>query len=210
MSDEDLDAIEAFYRRHEVPAQVELSPLAHADVPSRLCARGFVVQAFENQLACRLPAAEVQAPTDIAISTVGPDEDEAWIQVVAEGFHAAEPHVGGQSDHGPGPGLDDLAGMMRSFRHPEIRRTLARIDGEVAGGAASWSRDGVVGIFGTATAPAFRRRGVQTALNAEILAHDRGRNEIATATTAPGSTSQRSFERLGFRVLYTRAIFVKG
>jgi hypothetical protein len=29
------------------------------------------------------------------------------------------------------------------------------------------------------------------------------------ATTEPGSVSQRNFERLGFQVMYTRAILIK-
>jgi hypothetical protein len=33
--------------------------------------------------------------------------------------------------------------------------------------------------------------------------------DLIIATTEPGSVSQRTFERLGFRVVYTRAILVK-
>jgi hypothetical protein len=32
---------------------------------------------------------------------------------------------------------------------------------------------------------------------------------VATATTEPGSRSQRTFERFGFRVVYTREILVR-
>jgi len=38
----------------------------------------------------------------------------------------------------------------------------------------------------------------------------RGTVALAMATTEPGSVSQRTFERLGFQVIYTRAILVKG
>jgi ribosomal protein S18 acetylase RimI-like enzyme len=68
--------------------------------------------------------------------------------------------------------------------------------------------NGVRVIAGTATMPAFRRRGVQHALVAHALNAGAGRASIATATTEPGSISQRTFERLGFQVMYTRAIFV--
>jgi ribosomal protein S18 acetylase RimI-like enzyme len=67
----------------------------------------------------------------------------------------------------------------------------------------------VLGIAGTATLPAFRRRGVQTAIAIQTMEDASDDVDLATATTAPGSTSQRTFERLGFRVLYTRAILVK-
>ncbi len=36
-----------------------------------------------------------------------------------------------------------------------------------------------------------------------------GRADLAITTTEPGSTSQRVFERLGFRLIYTRTIVVK-
>jgi hypothetical protein len=98
--------------------------------------------------------------------------------------------------------------MMRSFMHPAIVRYLVRADGHVAGGGAAYLHGGVLGIFGTATLEAFRRRGVQTALAARALIEAAEDADLAIATTAPGSTSQRTFERLGFRVMYTRAILV--
>ena len=206
VTDADLDGIEAFYREHQSPAQVELCPLGWADVAPRLCARGFVLQSFENQLGALLPMADVPETPGVRVTEITADEEETWVSLAAAGFVAAEPHVGGPPTvHGPS--LEEMHAVMASFRHP--RRTLARIDGEPAGGAGSWAHDGVLGIFGTSTVPAFRRRGVQFALTAEILRTEGPSHEIATATTAPGSTSQRTFERLGFRVLYTRAILVK-
>jgi hypothetical protein len=66
----------------------------------------------------------------------------------------------------------------------------------------------VLGIFGTATLDPFRRRGVQTAIAARALLDGEAAADLAIVTTAPGSTSQRTFERLGFQVMYTRAILV--
>jgi len=50
VSDSELDRLEAFYAARDSLAQVELCPLAHADVARRLCERGFVLQGFENEL----------------------------------------------------------------------------------------------------------------------------------------------------------------
>jgi len=98
---------------------------------------------------------------------------------------------------------------MSQFTHPDIRRYIAWIGERPAGGGAAWAHEGVLGICGTATLPAFRRRGVQRAVTIRALQDAAGHCDLAIATTAPGSTSQRTFERLGFRVLYTRAILVK-
>ena len=78
-----------------------------------------------------------------------------------------------------------------------------------AGGGATYVVGDIVGIFGTTTRPAFRRRGVQEAIVRQVLADAPAHAGLAIATTAPGSSSQRTFERLGFQVLYTRTIFVK-
>ena len=98
---------------------------------------------------------------------------------------------------------------MRQFIHPDIVRYLVRIDGEPAGAAASVITDGVLGIFGTATRPAYRGRGVQRAIVAKALEGAVGHADLAIATTEPGTISQRTFERFGFQVLYTRAILVR-
>ncbi len=208
VSDADLDRLAAFYAARNEPAQVELCPLAAPELPARLVARGFIPQGFENELGRGLAGPVREGlPTGVAVARAA--DDEEWLSVVAAGFAAAEAHVTGSA--GPEAPMDPAAlrEVMASFVHPDIARYVARVDGQAAGGGAAWERDGVLGIFGTATLPAFRRRGVQRAINLAALADASPAAELAIATTAPGSTSQRTFERMGFRVLYTRAIFVR-
>jgi hypothetical protein len=215
VSDAELDRIEAFYARHNSPVQIELCPIAPPDLAPRLASRGYVVQSFENEVARVLedwldgPAAFDSAPVDFAqgrqAGEAGPHPDvsvtrtadagdeETWVRVTAEGFEASE----------------EMTAVMRQFAHPSIVRYLARVGGEPAGGGAAFLNGGVLGIFGTATIPRFRRRGVQTAITWRSLTDARGEADLAIATVAPGSTSQRTFERLGFQVLYTRVILVR-
>ena len=104
--------------------------------------------------------------------------------------------------------LDDI--FVTLGRTSGFRRYVARIDGHVAG-AASLRIDGdIAQLAGAATLPAFRRRGVQTALLRHRLleARDAGCT-LAVVTTQPGSTSQANVQRRGFAVLYTRAILVR-
>ena len=204
--DADLDAIEAFYASHRAPAQIELCPHATPDLPSRLSARGFMLQGFENQLARALNDGEVDLPVaaNLRVTRASAAEDALWVDVVAEGFAAAE-----GTDTPPQESVNLLRTIMRQFNHPAIVRYLVWENDTAGGGGAAYVRDGMVGIFGTATLPRFRRRGVQTALVRQILADAASRADLAITTTEPGSTSQRTFERLGFRLIYTRAIMVK-
>ena len=89
-------------------------------------------------------------------------------------------------------------------------RYIALHDGVVAGAASIRLADGIAQLTGAATAPAHRRRGVQTALLAARLVDAAAAGcDIAVVTTAPGSKSQENVQRRGFDLLYTRAILVK-
>ena len=226
VGDAELDQIESFYRARGVPTQIELCPLAYGDVAARLCGRGYVLEAFENELGMMVgPAkagphknidvgthekidveADFSRPVTVTLATS--NQDDLWTRVVSEGFVAFEPLVGGAPE-GKALTTEQMMEMMSQFGHPRIRRYLAWIDGEPAGGGAAWAHEGVVGIFGTSTLPKFRRRGVQAAITIHAMRDARDIADLAIATTAPGSTSQRTFERLGFRVLYTRAVFIR-
>jgi len=88
-------------------------------------------------------------------------------------------------------------------------RYVASVDGVVAGAASMFVHDGIALLTGSATLPALRRRGVQTALIAARLgaARDRGA-ELAAVTTPPASRSGANAARHGFVLGYTRAILV--
>jgi hypothetical protein len=207
VSDEDLDAIEDFYDEHSSPIQIELCPLVSSDLPSRLSERGYVLKGFENELACALP---VTIPMDggLRVDLASNDADtETWLRVTTEGF--ATPDGSGVPASPAPETMHTIGAIMRSFIHPDIVRYLVRVDGTPAAAASSIITSGVLGIFGTTTLPSFRRRGAQAAVVARALRAAIGRADLAIATTEPGSISQRTFERLGFQVLYTRAILVR-
>jgi ribosomal protein S18 acetylase RimI-like enzyme len=87
---------------------------------------------------------------------------------------------------------------------------LGFCDGAVAGGESMRMSEGVAQLTGAATAPAHRRRGVQTALlSARLVDAVRAGCDVAVVTTQPGSKSQQNVQRRGFHLLYTRAVLVK-
>jgi GNAT superfamily N-acetyltransferase len=207
VTDDDLDALELFYDERECPIQIELCPLVSTDLVEKLQNRGYVLKGFENELACTVPSS-IPATNGLHVEVLTGDHDEAaFLRATVEGF--AVPDSTAAPD-APAPDvLETVDRAMRQFIHPDIVRYLVRIDGEPAGAAASVLTNGVLGIFGTGTRPAYRRRGVQSAIVAKALEGAIGRADLAIATTEPGSISQRTFERFGFQVLYTRAILLR-
>ncbi len=205
VSNDDLDAIDAFYAARLSPVAVELCPLAAIDLPARLVARGYVPRSFESQLARELPYTGGAGTTSGAIRAARTDDATGWLETVSQGFAVVEGEEAVPSDET----VRAMSDLMKAFLHPAIGRYLA-VDGSVpAGGGATYLAGDIVGIFGTTTRPEFRRRGVQEAIVRQVIADAPAHAGLAIATTAPGSSSQRTFERLGFQVLYTRTIFVK-
>ena len=209
VTDEDLDALELFYDERECPIQIELCPLVSTDLVAKLQGRGYVLEGLRERARARALPESVPATNGLPVEVLTGDRDEeAFLRATVEGF--AVPDSMPRAPDAPAPEVvETLDRVMRQFIHPDIVRYLVRIDGEPAGAAASVITNGVLGIFGTATRPAYRRRGVQSAIVAKALEGAIGRADLAIATTEPGSISQRTFERFGFQVLYTRAILLR-
>jgi len=206
VEDDDLDAIEAFYDERGIPVQIELCPLAAPGLSSRLTKRGYQLQGFENQLVRAFETGTALEP-GLRVGRATPEQDDLWLRVVATGFAAAD-GSGPASPPPPPDVVDRIRHVMAGFVHPDFERLLVWVGEEPAGAACTYVIDGVLGIAGTSTLPAFRRRGVQQSVVAHALRGASARAELAMATVEPGSISQRNFERCGFQVVYTRAIFV--
>ena len=102
--------------------------------------------------------------------------------------------------------------LAERIEHAEAKLIAAGVDAALRRPRRRWlARHGwVAQLVGAATAPAHRRRGVQSALLRAGLADAAEAGcDIAVVTTAPGSKSQQNVQRQGFHLLYTRAILVK-
>ena len=207
---EGLAGVERAFAERGAPVQAEVSSLADPSVSALLTGRGYVLQNFENVLGLRLPAANLPSAGDgIDVSVGDATHHEAWLDVIVAGF--ASPDAQGVPSHEEFSRdvLDRTVGDMATA--PAFIRYLAHRDGVVAGGASLRLCEGVAQLCGAATAPAHRRRGVQSALLAARLADAARRGcDVAVVTTQPGSKSQQNVQRQGFELLYTRAVLVRG
>jgi GNAT superfamily N-acetyltransferase len=200
-----LDEIERAFAARVTPTQVELSNLADPTIAATLTSRGYQLVSFENVLGSSLHDEPQVIPPDVEVRVGG--DRAAWLDVVVDGF--AHPDSEGVPSHQQFP-REIVENAERDIEQAGATPYLALCDGVVAGGGSMRISEGVAQLTGAATAPAYRRRGVQTALLSTRLADAvRARCDIAVVTTQPGSKSQANVQRRGFHLLYTRAVLVK-
>jgi GNAT superfamily N-acetyltransferase len=203
VSEGEFDRLEEFYRSRNEAVRVETCPLADASLIRHFGEHGYRVTEFSNVMALPLDGVSLSAvaaatpPDGVTIERIGKEQTDLWTLTVSQGFSENFPVT------------QEVLDVMKMFAHgSNVECYLARVDGAVAGGATLALREGVAGLFGASTLPAFRNRGVQTALLKERLARAAGENcDLAVCIAAPGSASQRNVVRLGFSVLYTRVKF---
>lgn len=195
----DVEAVEEFYRARGSGASFELSPLADFGLFETLGRRGYRIVELATVLArevAGIPPSPL--PRGLVIEGGGGTRAALWTRTLALGFHGTEED----------PALRLAASILAEHAGPGA--LLAFVDGRVAGGGALAVHGGVACLFADATLLAERGRGVQSALIARRLdlAAEAG-CDLAMASTAPGSVSQRNYERAGFRVAYTRVCLLR-
>jgi len=199
-----LAAVEAGFRELGEPVRAEVSTLAAPEAWEQLAARRYRLAGFENVLVRTAAGPRPAAPAAIELTVDAPVA--LFAATIGEAFCSPD---------GTGAVLDQLtrAAIAEATEDlavmPGVRRYLARREGAPAG-AANLRLDGGVAILaGSATLPAHRRRGVQSALLARRLqdARDAGA-DLVVVTTAPGTQSQANMMKAGFALAYARAVLV--
>lgn len=197
----DVDTLERFFNGHGEPVRVNVCPLAHPSLTAELSRRHYAVADFENVLVRALGPDDEPSREDalIDIRVVTPDERPLWARLVVRGFSTT------------GTLTEAEENITRVLTAEEgAVQLLATIDGEPVGTGEVVIEDGIGWLSADTTLPAYRRRGVQTALQrARILLARREGCSLAVAEARPGSGSQRTMERLGFRIAYTRVDMVQ-
>jgi GNAT superfamily N-acetyltransferase len=203
VSDAEVDRLEEFYRSRGETVRVETCPLADASLVRQFGERGYRVAEFSNVMAlpvCGLRSSEMERgdpSAGVTIERIRKELMELWTLTVSQGFSENFPVT------------QEILDVMKMFAlGANVECYLARVDGAIAGGATLALREGVAGLFGASTLPAFRNRGVQTALLKERLRRAvKEKCDLAVCLAQVGSTSQRNVSRQGFSVLYTRVKF---
>ena len=197
VSSEELDCIEEFYRARGAAAAVELCPLADASLVEQLSARGYGLIEFNNVLVRPLAGTAIDPVESVRAAYT--DEEYLWARTVACGFLEKDELTQDELDVG------------RAIWHvPGARCYLAFSAGRATGAGAMAIHQGLAMFFADSTLLGFRGAGLQQALiRARLrIALEEG-CDLATASTMPGSSSQRNYERHGFSVAYTKAVLAR-
>jgi GNAT superfamily N-acetyltransferase len=193
VSDAQLARLEAFFHSRGAGVAIDLCPLADPDLLGQLSTRGYRVTEFNNVLVKVLAGTEIVLTPHVRRAIQ--EERDFWSHTVGHGFFEKVELTTDEMDVG-----------RAIFTMPgAVCYLAASAAGAPAGGGAMAIHGGLATLFADSTIPEFRRQGLHreviTARLNEAIAQG---CDLATASTQPGSGSQRNYERLGFQVVYTK------
>jgi len=197
VSEREIEGFEAFFRSRGANVTVDLCPLADAGLLQALTDRGYRPTEFNNVLVKRLAGTEIGLTPRVRRTT--PGESDLWSHTVGCGFFELRDLTTEEMDVG-----------RAIFAMPGAVCYLAASENGVPAGAAALAmRDGLATLFADSTIAQYRGTGLHREMIAARLYEGLAEGcDLATASTLPGSGSQRNFERLGFEVVYTKVSMV--
>jgi GNAT superfamily N-acetyltransferase len=193
VTDPEIDRLEAFYRSRGGKVAIDLCPLADPGILETLGKRGYRLTEFNNVLVKRLAGAAIVLTPRVRRAL--PDETDPWSYTVGRGFF--DEHELTTAEMDVGRAICAMPGALCYLAVTE--------NGELAGGAAAAVHSGLATLFADSTIARHRGTGLHRELIAARLNEALAQGcDLATASTLPGSGSQRNYERMGFEVVYTR------
>lgn len=180
--------VEAFRERSRTPRLEYLRPAPAID--AALAAAGFAV----DQLLPMMSVDELRVPEPppgLVVEAVTSDEDLLAVSVVQNTAFG----VGAEA------GEADVARQRSLLRDGGVV-VLARLDGVPAGaGAHTAPRGGLAQVAGVAVLPAFERRGIGSAVCADLTARVFGEGLTPFLETEPDGKADRLYGPLGYRTI---------
>lgn len=197
VSRSELCQLESFFLDRGARPRLDLCPLADPGFVEALSGH-YRIAEFNNVLVRSLQGLEVSLTARVRRAL--PGERDLWSHAVGHGFFE-QPELS-TPEMEVGQAIFDMPGALCYLTAAE--------SGQSAGGGALAVHDGLAVLFSDSTIPAWRRLGLHRELIAARLNEALARGcTLATASTLPGSASQRNFERMGFQIAYTKATLVR-
>ncbi len=190
-----IDRALQLFREKEFDCAFTLSPLDRpTDLPEHLERRGFKLAMEPVAMVCDQPGAPLK-PGPAVVCESDEAEYPIWADTMCRSF--ANPAAMGQVGRAV-------------LCIPQVRRYLARVDGEPAGTTLLYSDHGMGYIDAVGTLPQHRRKGVAAALVTRAVADSRALgNRWTTLETDSTSIAEQVYEKRGFRATHFRYRYVK-
>jgi len=190
----DVDRIEAHLGLGGGPVRIEVTPFADASLAEELGRRGYQLERF-FQVWTRDPAASGQ---DGSVRVAGAADAAGWVEIFSRSFLGAPTQSEAQREA--------LRAMLVAEGNVPW---VAEEAGVAVAVALSSAEGGVAWLSGAGVVPASRGHGLQETLVRARLAWALSRGcDVAASATEPGTASQRTLERCGFRAAYPKAVLV--
>jgi ribosomal protein S18 acetylase RimI-like enzyme len=189
-----------WYREHEVTCRIEIAAGDDEPATSREIVRlGLCQSAFHAALVCE-PDRTIKVPDDCVIERVTTAEAmDAFLTAYVAGWSI------------PDDWREQFKANVRPWLHePDWSLYAARADGLPAAAAILFVQNGLGYLADSATDPAFRGRGLHTALlRRRILDASLAGVDFICSGADFLSNSHRNMERVGMKLLFLRAIWVE-
>jgi ribosomal protein S18 acetylase RimI-like enzyme len=192
-----IGELDDWYRANEMKARFVIAPGdLTPDMARALAERGYAQTDFDTVL-YGSPALSPGGPDIVPVDS--PTLMEEFLDALLDGWVIPREHHEGAK-----------ANMRGWLDVPDWRLYFIRQDGRAAAAAKLFLHDGIGYLADAATHPDFRSRGLQSALlrhRASVAAQ--AGVELICSQAAFGSISHRNMERVGLRVLHSRAIWTR-
>lgn len=187
-----------YFHHLGVAAAIELTNLTSPTLAAELAKQGYYPVEYSSILGIPLQKVQLAPPATTPGYTIAPytQPNEQVLEAILQGF-------------GFEVNEENLSFQRNWYAAPDYRQWVAWYEGRPVAGANLYCGERAVLLSGASTLPAYRQRGLQTALIATRLHHAQAQGyEWATVATEPGSVSEANMLRLGFERLYARTKWV--
>ena len=223
-----LDEVEAFYKKHDAPSTVDITPVTHGSLLELLKTRGYVLAELNNVMTRKLEPRErfEESVPGVEFRACAPEETQLWTHTMLRGFFpedqipegwdkllapmAQVPNslatlVWGKENPHPVSPPRDVSGQA-----PPSETRVGQPQPVACCGGMISREHRMIAFGGTSTLAQYRGRGIQTAAMGRRMNRALAEGcDLAVVVTSGNTTSQRNAERMGFTLAYSKATVVK-
>lgn len=195
-----IDNIRDFYNNREIPMRLELTPAnTSPKLLSYLNKTGFYHSDFHTALYSPINQDNELIDSNISIRLLEKNEFDTFADIYTQAFEMPSYLKSGVAQNN-----EILYNSDNWFFY------VANIENEPAGIGVLFINDGIACLAAAATVPHLRNKGVQNALILKRINQAKNLEcKLVLGQAKFGSVSQNNMEKVGLKIAYTKAIWIK-